>query len=56
MNPKIPAFIAAALAFIAAPLAARGFDVLGVDIAPEKVRKLNAGEAPVDEPLLELLR
>ena len=39
-------------ACIAATLAARGFDVVGVDIDPEKVRKLNAGEAPVDEPLL----
>jgi UDPglucose 6-dehydrogenase len=39
-------------ACIAATLAARGFDVIGVDIDPEKVRKLNAGEAPVDEPLL----
>lgn len=39
-------------ACIAATLAARGFEVIGVDIDPEKVRKLNAGEAPVDEPLL----
>jgi UDPglucose 6-dehydrogenase len=39
-------------ACIAATLAARGIDVIGVDIDPEKVRKLNAGEAPVDEPLL----
>jgi UDPglucose 6-dehydrogenase len=39
-------------ACIAATLASRGFDVLGVDIDPEKVRKVNAGEPPVDEPLL----
>jgi UDPglucose 6-dehydrogenase len=39
-------------ACIAATLAARGFEVVGVDIDPEKVRKINAGEAPVDEPLL----
>src|SRR5438477_1117243 len=37
---------------IAATLAARGFDVLGVDIDPEKVRKLNEGLPPVEEPLL----
>ncbi len=37
---------------IAATLAARGFDVVGVDIDPEKVRRLNAGEPPVQEPLL----
>jgi UDPglucose 6-dehydrogenase len=39
-------------ACIAATLAARGFDVLGVDIDPEKVRKINAGLPPVEEPLL----
>lgn len=37
---------------IAATLAARGFKVVGVDIDPEKVRKMNQGLAPVDEPLL----
>src|SRR5256885_30787 len=37
---------------IAATLAARGFDVLGVDIDAEKVRKLNEGMPPVEEPLL----
>src|SRR6266404_1818606 len=39
-------------ACIAATLASRGFDVLGVDIDPEKVRKLNEGLPPVEEPLL----
>ncbi len=39
-------------ACIAATLAARGFEVLGVDIDPEKVRRVNEGLAPVDEPLL----
>ncbi len=39
-------------ACIAATLAARGFDVLGVDVDPEKVRLVNAGEPPVEEPLL----
>ncbi len=39
-------------ACMAATFAQRGFHVLGVDINPEVVRKLNAGEAPVDEPLL----
>ena len=39
-------------ACIAATFAARGFNVLGVDIDPEKVRLLNAGLPPVDEPLL----
>src|SRR5437588_689990 len=37
---------------IAASLAARGFDVLGVDIDPEKVRRINKCQPPVDEPLL----
>jgi UDPglucose 6-dehydrogenase len=39
-------------ACIAATLAARGFTVIGVDIDPEKVRRVNGGEPPVDEPLL----
>jgi UDPglucose 6-dehydrogenase len=39
-------------ACMAATFAARGFSVVGVDIDPEKIRKVNAGEAPVDEPLL----
>jgi UDPglucose 6-dehydrogenase len=37
---------------IAATLAMRGFNVLGVDIDPEKVRRVNDGLPPVDEPLL----
>jgi UDPglucose 6-dehydrogenase len=39
-------------ACMAATFAARGFPVVGVDIDPEKIRKVNAGLAPVDEPLL----
>jgi UDPglucose 6-dehydrogenase len=39
-------------ACIAATLASRGIEVLGVDIDPEKVRKVNEGLAPVEEPLL----
>ncbi len=39
-------------ACIAATLAARGFEVVGVDIDKEKVKKINAGLAPLDEPLL----
>ncbi len=39
-------------ACIAATLAARGFTVTGVDVDPEKVRRVNAGEPPVEEPLL----
>src|SRR2546423_13491087 len=39
-------------ACMADSLAARGFSVVGVDIDPEKIRKVNAGEPPVDEPLL----
>ena len=39
-------------ACIAATLAARGFDVVGVDIDREKVKNINEGRAPVDEPLL----
>lgn len=39
-------------ACIAATLASRGCSVLGVDVDPEKVGRLNAGEPPVAEPLL----
>ncbi len=39
-------------ACIAATLAQRGFQVLGVDIDAEKVRRINEGLPPVDEPLL----
>lgn len=39
-------------ACIAATLAARGFDVLGVDVDAEKVRRVNEGLPPVEEPLL----
>jgi UDPglucose 6-dehydrogenase len=39
-------------ACIAATFAERGFEVIGVDIDPEKVRKVNEGLPPVEEPLL----
>ena len=39
-------------ACIAATLAQRGFETLGIDIDPEKVRRLNAGLPPVEEPRL----
>ncbi len=39
-------------ACIAATLAARGFEVVGIDIDAEKVRRLNEGQPPVEEPLL----
>ena len=39
-------------ACIAATLAARGFQVVGVDIDAEKVRRVNACEPPVEEQLL----
>jgi UDPglucose 6-dehydrogenase len=39
-------------ACMAATFAQRGFNVLGVDINAEAVRKINAGVSPVDEPLL----
>src|SRR6266566_6118782 len=39
-------------ACIAATLASRGLGVLGVDIDLEKVRKVNEGLTPVEEPLL----
>lgn len=39
-------------ACMAATFAQRGFEVMGIDSSPEVVRKVNAGEAPVDEPLL----
>lgn len=38
---------------MAATFAQKGFDVLGVDINPEPVRRINAGLAPVEEPLLD---
>ena len=39
-------------ACIAATYAARGFPVVGLDIDAEKIRLVNAGLPPVDEPLL----
>src|SRR5436853_1525756 len=39
-------------ACMAATFAARGFPVVGVDIDPEKIRKVNAALPPVEEPLL----
>ncbi len=39
-------------ACIAATMAARGLEVVGVDIDQEKVRKINDGLPPLDEPLL----
>lgn len=39
-------------ACMAATFAQRGYNVLGVDINAETVRKINAGLPPVDEPLL----
>src|SRR6266513_3297872 len=39
-------------ACMAATFAARGFPVTGVDVDPEKIRKVNDGLPPVDEPLL----
>lgn len=39
-------------ACIAATMAARGFETIGVDIDPEKVRLVNEGLPPVEEPLL----
>jgi UDPglucose 6-dehydrogenase len=39
-------------ACIAATLAQRGFEVVGIDIDAEKVSKINAGQPPVEEPLL----
>jgi len=39
-------------ACMAATFAARGFPVVGVDIDPEKIRMVNTGVPPVDEPLL----
>jgi UDPglucose 6-dehydrogenase len=39
-------------ACMAATFAQRGFEVVGVDINPEFIRKINAGEPPVEEPSL----
>src|ERR1700736_5308461 len=42
---------------IAATYAARGFHVVGVDVDPDKIRRVKAGLPPVDEPLLaEMMR
>jgi UDPglucose 6-dehydrogenase len=40
---------------LAAVLASKGNEVLGVDVNPEAVRLLNEGRAPVDEPGLQKL-
>jgi len=40
---------------LAAVLASKGNDVLGVDVSPSAVQLLNAGRAPVDEPGLQEL-
>jgi UDPglucose 6-dehydrogenase len=40
---------------LAAALASKGHDVVGVDLNPEYVRLLAAGRAPVDEPRLQQL-
>src|SRR3954462_12871636 len=37
---------------IAATYAARGFTVVGIDVDADKIRRVNAGVPPVDEPLL----
>src|ERR1051326_7541169 len=39
-------------ACMAATFAARGFSVVGVDIDPEKINKVNDGKPPAEEPLL----
>ncbi|MGN6555139.1 MAG: nucleotide sugar dehydrogenase [Verrucomicrobiota bacterium] len=39
-------------ACMAATFAQKGFEVVGVDINAEAVRKINAGQPPVEEPLL----
>ncbi|MEO8352277.1 MAG: nucleotide sugar dehydrogenase [Chthoniobacteraceae bacterium] len=56
MNPPLQSVSVFGLgklgACIAASLAKRGFDVVGIDIDPEKVARVNAGEPPLDEPLL----
>jgi UDPglucose 6-dehydrogenase len=39
-------------ACMAATYAARGFQVVGIDIDPEKVKRVNEGLPPVEEPLL----
>jgi UDPglucose 6-dehydrogenase len=40
---------------LAAVLAKKGFEVVGLDLNPQYVATINAGQAPVDEPLLQLL-
>ncbi len=42
---------------IAATMAQRGLPTVGIDVDPEKVRRINAGQAPVEEPgLAETVR
>src|SRR5262249_4137472 len=38
---------------MAATFAQKGYEVVGVDINAEAVAKINAGKAPVEEPLLQ---
>ena len=40
---------------LAAVLASKGHDVVGIDVRPEPVELLNSGRAPVDEPGLQSL-
>ena len=40
---------------LAAVLASKGNEVLGIDVNPEAVRLLNEGRAPVEEPGLQAL-
>ena len=40
---------------LAAVLASKGNDVLGIDVSPEAVRRLDDGLAPVEEPGLQEL-
>ena len=55
-SPRISVFGLGKLgACIAACFAARGFDVIGVDVDATKVRLVNQGSAPVFEPGLEAL-
>jgi UDPglucose 6-dehydrogenase len=42
-------------ASMAAAIASRGFDVVGVDVAPQAVAAINAGQAPVEETGLDAL-
>ena len=58
MNKPIESVCVLGLGYVglstAAVLAGHGVQVMGVDLDPERVAKINAGECPLDEPGLDI--